>query len=479
MAVRSFYGREDELRKLRLLLRTKKADLVVVKGRRRIGKSRLVREFAKQAAGEGYRCVTFTGLVPGSHSSGDEREDFAQQLATEFRIPPPRADDWNTLLWTLADRVKVGRHVVVLDEINWLGGKDPTFLGKLKNTWDRYLSSTPELLVILCGSLSGWIESNLLRNTGFLGRISLDMTLHELPLHDCDRFWGKRRTRITAFEKLQLLSVTGGVPRYLEEIDPSRSAGENLRRLCFEREGLLFREFDNLFADLFSRRQSPYKEIVSAAAGESLELAELYRRMGTNKSGTVSEYIGDLEKNGFLSRDFTWSIQTGKESKFSRIRLRDNYLRFYLRAIMPNRRKIERGGLRSLPDLDGILGLQFENLVLNNRKAIWSRLDLNADQIVYDNPFYQRSNKKVRGCQVDYMIQSSTNTLYVCEIKFKKAPLDAGIIKEVQTRIDRIKRPAHFNVRPVLVHVNGVTDGVAGSDFFDEIIDFGSLLSPA
>ena len=196
-----FFGRDNELRRLKELTAKKVASLVVIKGRRRIGKSRLAAEFARQA--QGYTALTFQGLPPTEHlTAAQEREDFAQQIHRQLRIPAPRADDWNNLLWTLADQCRSGRYLIVFDEINWMGSKDSTFLGKLKNAWDGELSKNPKLILILSGSLTGWIERNILHHTGFLGRVSLDFTLPELPIASCDHFWGKHRNRIASYEKL-------------------------------------------------------------------------------------------------------------------------------------------------------------------------------------------------------------------------------------------------------------------------------------
>ena len=145
----------------------------------------------------------------------------------------------------------------------WIAGKDPDFLGKLKIAWDQHFSKNSELILILCGSISIWIEENILSSTGFLGRISLDMVIHELPLSDCRKFWPKR---ISSYEILKVLSITGGVPKYLEEILPSDSAESNIHKLCFTPEGLLFREFDQIFSDLFFHRSAHYKEIVKTLA---------------------------------------------------------------------------------------------------------------------------------------------------------------------------------------------------------------------
>ena len=117
-------------------------------------------------------------------------------------------------------------------------------------------------MLIICGSVSSWIEKNILSNTGFLGRISIDLVLEELPLIDCLKFWRKTKERLSPYEFFKVLSVTGGVPKYLEEILPEQSAETNIQRLCFKPQGLLFREFEQIFSDLFSRRSALYKKII-------------------------------------------------------------------------------------------------------------------------------------------------------------------------------------------------------------------------
>jgi predicted AAA+ superfamily ATPase len=471
-----FYGREQELQRLQELATKKTASLVVIKGRRRIGKSRLAAEFARRLPG--YSALIFQGLPPTAHLTAEqEREDFAQQINRQLGIPSPRADDWNTLLWSLADRTRAGRQLIVLDEINWLGSKDPTFLGKLKNAWDAELSKNPRLILILSGSLSGWIERNILHHTGFVGRVSLDFTLQELPLAACNLFWGKHRNRMTSHEKLRLLSVTGGVPRYLEEMNPALSADVNIQRMCFTPEGLLFKEFDLIFHDLFSRRDHVYRDIVAALVNGSLDLEALYAALGVGKSGTISEYSSDLVQAGFLSRDYTWDLKTGDEGKLSKLRLSDNYLRFYLKYVQPNRRRIERGTLSRLPNIDGILGLQFENIVLKNRLVIFDRLHIDPNDVLYDNPFFQRKTLRQAGCQIDYLIQIRQQTLYVCEIKFSKNVVPTTVIADVQEKIARLNMPRHTSYRPVLIHSGAITDGIAEQDYFSSVIDFGELLT--
>lgn len=472
-----FIGRKTELQTLGKLFKKNSSSLVVVIGRRRIGKSRLIQEFAK-----GHQFYRFSGFPPTPETTAQsQRNEFALQFSAATGFPSIAANDWTTLFMVLADKIKTGRVIVLFDEISWMGSKDPDFLGKLKNAWDLYFMNNPKLIFILCGSVSSWIDTNILSSTGFLGRISLTLTVEELSLPECNQFWDQPGSRITASEKFKVLSVTGGVPRYLEEIKPSLSAEENIKDLCFTKGGLLVREFQDIFSDLFSRRSATYKQIVQTLAQGPREIAEIAEALDITQSGFLSKRLEDLEKSGFLQRDYTWNLATGDNKRLSHFRLSDNYLRFYLKYMDKELTKIQSNqyafrSLSLLPGWDAIMGLQFENLVLNNREYIKECLHLKPDEIITNNPYFQRKTSTHPGCQIDYLIQTKNRYLYVCEIKFSRDPLDKTIMSEMQRKIESLSAPARFSTRPVLIHVNGVNEDVSNSGYFSEIIDFKNLL---
>ena len=369
--------------------------------------------------------------------------------------------------------------MVVLDEISWMGNKDPDFLGKLKNSWDMYFSKNSQLLLILCGSISSWIEENILNSTGFVGRISMDLVLEELPIHACNAFWQGRN--ISSYEKFKILSITGGVPFYLEEMRMDLPAEQNIMKLCFTKRGLLVREFDEIFSDIFFRKMTTHKEIISCLADGPKDLTAIYREKGKHLGGGYSKNLDDLVKAGFVQRDFSWNLKDAKTGKLSRYRLSDNYIRFYLKYIAPNQEKIEKGMFShatflSLPGFDSVMGLQFENLVVNNRRSIWKMIEISAEEIVMEGPFFQNQTTRQAGCQVDYMVQTRFNTLYICEVKFSKHPITPQVIVEMEDKIKRMNVPKRFSIRPILIHVNGVEDRVMESEYFDKIIDFSRLL---
>ncbi|MEM7175955.1 MAG: ATP-binding protein [Chlamydiota bacterium] len=471
----NFFGRNSELKKLRELLKKDSASLVVIKGRRRIGKSRLALEFGKDFK----KCYTFSGIPPSKNlTAQEERNDFSSQMSRALKIPQFETKDWGDLLYYLSKEAKKGRILIVLDEINWMGNKDHTFLGKLKTAWDQFFSKNPELIMILCGSLSGWIEKNILTNTGFVGRISKTFTLRELPLHICNLFWKENRDHVSSYEKFKFLSISGGIPKYLEEMLPQKTAEENIFNLAFQSDGFLFREFDQLFHDLFSKKSARYKNILKALSEGPKGLDVIYKALNLKKTGyIVSEYMDDLEEAGFIQRDFTWGLGSNRKSKLSAYRLSDNYSRFYLKYIEPRIDRIKQGTLTKIPSYEGILGLQFENLVLNNRKSIYDLLEIDPGSIIIDNPYFQNNTKNQSGCQIDYMIQTEHEILYPFEIKFSKKKIQTKVTQEVKEKMKKLSPQKGLSVRPVLIHVNGVSELVKKSKYFTHIIDFSDFLS--
>ena len=478
-----FVGREYELEALRSLTAKRAASLVVVTGRRRIGKSRLVEEFADR--NPKYRQVFLAALAPqpGITTAG-QRGAFGEQMQLALGLPPVGHESWMDLFLHLARATEKGRWLVLFDEVSWMAGNDPEFLPKLKIVWDQHFKKNPELILILCGSVSSWLDTNILSSTGFVGRVSLHLQVDELPLPHCNEFWGTAKDRVSAFDKLKMLAVTGGVPRYLEELVAADSVEDNIRRLCFRPEGILFREFDQIFSELFDRRGPAYGEIVSALAEGHGTLQEVCRQLEVGKGGIISTYLQDLILAGFVHRDYTWDLRTGSRSKLSRFRLKDNYLRFYQKCILPHRlaiqdRRLAQRPLTALPGWETIMGLQFENLVLQNRAFIWQRCGLSPSDIEMEGPFFQSPTKRRRGCQIDYLIQTRHGPVYVCEVRFSRNRISGEIQQEMQEKLQRLGLPRHCSALPVLVHANEVSESVLYGDTFSRVIDFSDILRGA
>lgn len=474
-----FFGREKELEILNNLTQKKTASLVVLKGRRRIGKSTLIEQFSRP-----YALYKFSGLAPTPEMTDqDQRDFFAKQFKKHFKISIT-AEDWWDLFSALSLQIaqidSKQWAVILLDEISWMAGEDTTFLSKFKEAWDSDFKKKDKLILVLCGSVSSWIEKNIIGNTGFVGRVSLNMALEPLPLNICNYFF--RKKMLSAYDKLKFLSITGGTPKYLEELNLNLSMDDNIKNLCFAKEGFLYNEFDQIFNDTVLSHAKVYKEIVLALASSgSLERSEIIEKIKLAEGGDLSDYLNNLITAGFISREYTWSLTDRQVSRFSKFRLSDNYLRFYLRAILPNRELVEKnlltpGSLSSFTGWNSLIGLQFETLVINNKNLLIKLLGIDFNDVQICNPYFQKANSKQRGCQIDFLIQTKTNVLYVCEIKFSKNSLDSAVISEMKEKLQNLSVPKSFSVVPVLIHVNGVSESVIEADYFYKIIDFERFL---
>lgn len=472
-----FIGREWELQKLREFSKRKRAGLIVCQGRRRIGKSTLIEHFSRYDCPDA-KFVELYGLAPRDNlENKSQLEHFGELLGLSFGLPPFNLSNWNMAFDALASLTQKGRTIIFLDEISWMAGQDKDFAGKLKGAWDTKFKKNDELLLFLCGSVTTWIEENILQDRGFMGRISLTLTLEELSLFECNQFWNKN-SLVSSYEKFKILGVTGGVPRYLEEIQPNKNAEENIKTLCFDKEGVLFNEFDKIFHDIFGKREGEYRQIVQALTNGHLEIQEICEKLNITSSGAFIKKLNQLCLSGFLAHDYVWNLQ-GKKGQASKYRLKDNYLRFYLKYIEPKKDLIEKGlyqelFLEELSDWEMMMGLQFENLVLNQLKQIISLLKIPPTSIISASPYFQKTTTRTKACQIDLLIHTKY-TLYVCEIKFKRK-ISKEVIEEVISKIQKLKIKKTLTVRPVLIYEGDLSDHVLRENFFSQTIKFDDLL---
>ena len=478
-----FVGREKELESLRSLLAKRTGSLVACRGRRRIGKSTLIEEFARI---NGCRFIEIDGLMPREGMSNDvQLRNFADKLgaATNREIGP--AANWRQAFGYLNEIIDDTQWtVVLLDEISWMGKYDPDFPGQLKSAWDSKLKKHDRLIVVVCGSVSAWISKNILKSAGFAGRFSRDIVLKELPISLCRQFWGAAADRIAAREILDVLSVTGGVPRYLEEIDPTLSADENIRRLCFRRDGTLFNDFEAIFNQVFGDECEVKRSVLEVLSEGPKTCWEIAEALGVGRGGSISESLDVLAESGFVAKDEGYNPETGKPARQSRYRVCDNYTRFYLKYIKPHEIEIlaDRYSVTSLellPEWNTWLGYQFENLVINNANELFEQLHLGGIPILSAAPYTKRGKKRADGSrepglQIDLLVQTR-RSVCVVEVK-RKNEIDETVEKEVAEKLRRLPVLDGVSKRTALIYEGTLAPVVRGNGFFDALISADDLI---
>ena len=467
-----FVGRKKILDRLDGLWRKTTPSLVTVRGRRRIGKSTLVEQFARLTADH---FISIEGQAPGKGVNNRlQLRSFMEQLSAQTNAPEVTVPNWLQAFRMLDNALpRDGRIVVLLDEISWMGGYDAGFAGTLKTAWDRAFRKRDNLVFILCGSVSSWIAENILNGTGFAGRDSLDIVVDELALPDCKSFWGAAADRIPTGDMLDILSITGGVPKYLEEIDPSLTSEENIRQLCFSRDGILFRDFNPIFSNIFGEKAQTRKAILKAIAYGSKSTAEIAETMGAERNGHLVDSIRELELAGFVAKDGGVNPCTGSVGRIVRYRLKDNYSRFYLHHIEPHSLEIEAGmfqygSLAALKGWDTIRGLQFENLVVSNYRALLPILGIDGASLVSAAPYRRAKSKTGGGVQVDLLLQTRS-TAYVVEIK-RREFIGEEIAGEVNSKVDAIGFHKGISPRTALVYAGKLAPNIRTEHQLDFVI---------
>ena len=449
----TFYGRNEQIADLERLWSKRTSSFVTCRGRRRIGKSTLIERFAEVS---GARFIMIEGLRPAKGLSNySELEHFTVQLSAavgkDFDVP----SNWLHAFLSLDSVIGNGkRTVVLLDEVSWMAHYDLRFSSTLKIAWDGHFKKHSKLVFVVCGSVSSWILENIIQDGSFYGRRSMDIVVPELPLSECVKFWGRAAARIDSQEIIDVLSVTGGIPRYLEEIDPGATANENIRRLAFRPKSLLREDFDEMFTDVITRLPSLTSLVLRTLVDGSRTVTEVASMLGMEKNGHLSSVMTQLEESGMVSADEGRNPSTGRQMREKHYRLRDNYTRFYLKFIEPVKNTIDSGAFSfgSLDELGGwatVMGLAFENLVVNNAAQLMGPLGIGGAHVLSCAP-YKKAGNNGDGVQVDLLIQTP-RAVYVVEAK-RRREIDGGIVTEMEERVSKIPRKPGCSVRTALVY---------------------------
>ena len=475
-----FFGRKEQLESLASLWGKRVSSLVTCRGRRRIGKSTLIKEFAKKTSA---RFIKIEGARPEDGlSNKDALRAFVDQLAAQTRCERSLPENWLEAFIRLDREIKDGeKTVVLLDEISWMGYYDPMFANMVRIAWENYWKSHDRLVLVLCGSVSSWIKEHFIDNASYMGRRSLDLVVGELPLAECVKFWGRAAERVATKEIIDVLSVTGGVPRYLEEVNPSLSADENIRRMCFLPNGILRTDFEEMFTDVITHQPAFTARVLDCLVDGPRSVSDIAKQIGEEKNGRMSSALVRLSESGFVSEDAGKNPETGADVRERKYRLKDNYARFYLKYIAPVKNSIDAGmfrfsGVRQFSGWDAVMGLQFENLVVNNAAELLSPLHMERSLVLSAAPYFRRASASSgnEGVQIDLLLQAKMSYCIV-EVK-RKASIGRDVIAEVERKRRLLPHPRNVSVRTALVYDGELAPSIEADGYFDAIVKFSDLL---
>lgn len=467
-----FTGRGSELSLLRRHLDDqRRAQLIILYGRRRIGKSTLM---AKAVEGEA-RVLFFEG-IEGARTPV-QIDQFLTDLSRQTGRIRLGARNWREVFQGLGELVERGRWVLVFDEFPWMGAGRTRIVSELKLYWDRW-AKNPNLCLFLCGSLASFMTRHVLHSNAFHNRKTLELCLGPLSPRDAGQFIPKRSAR----ERAQLYMCLGGVPKYLEQVNPSQSLEKNLNRQCFTAGGFFLNEFETLFKEQF-RSLKVYESIVEALASAPASLSELARQVGTPKGGGFADQLGNLIRAQFV-REYAPVTVDGKRRKRTRLyKLTDPFLRFYFHYIHRNQALIARNRkgqnlFRAIAGstLQQYYGYAFERLSEDAMQDILDHLELELVDIEEMGTFFQQPRGAHLGLQIDWLIKRRDGVWSLLEMKYTTSPIGKPVIQDIERKIERLAPPESISIEPVLISATGATAAVHRAGYFQSIITLQDLV---
>ena len=410
-------GRESELRILGEAMRSRRSEFIAVYGRRRVGKTFLVRR-----AFDGKFAFQHSGLSRGG--KGDQLEAFADSMHRCFGIARPSFRSWIEAFGALADALEAtqGRKVVLIDELPWLDTPNSRFMPALEHFWNGWASGRDDIVFVVCGSAASWIVRKVIDNYGGLhNRLTHRLRLVPFTLHECRSFARSRGLALTDRQIAELYMAFGGIPLYWDLVRKDESPAQAIDRLCFSENGDLHGEFNRLYASLF-RRPEPYIAVVKALARRNSGMTrdELLDDTGFIDNGAFSGVVADLESCGFI-RKYGFP---GKVERDAIWQLVDPFTLFHMRFLSKTSASSGGNWLAGVQTnaRSAWSGLAFEELCLSHVRQIKAALGISGvTSSVYAARIPPGPDGEP-GAQIDLAIDRADGIVNLCEMKFSEKP---------------------------------------------------------
>lgn len=471
-AGKTFVGRKVELANLENFLASPDAQIGVISGRRRIGKSMLIRHALQDRP-----ALMLDGLE--GESTQRQIRYFTDRLQTSIGAKLPRVQTWSDALQQLYSAVRDNPQPIVLDEFQWLANYQHHLVSVLKSIWDNRLSLLPAQKLILCGSIASFMVENVMRSSALYGRILMELEVRPFKLADTQEMLAGRG--IDEILLAQLL--TGGIPQYLRLLSTAPSIQLGLQALAFQQDGYLVREYERIFTSHFGRHPA-FAAIVRALAEKPMGLMreDLAANAGLSLGGQLSEHLRDLEFAGFISAERPF--HRDRDTREIRYRLSDAYLRFYFAFIRPNLEKIQSGqGASTLSGLSGSsalaswIGHAFEQTCMLHAPEIAQLIGFSA--VDYDKgPYFVPHRPGTQGTEVDLVFDRADNVLTVCEMKYSNQPAGVEVIAAMQRKVALLQRvSANKTIQPVLIVHPRASRDVLDKGYFYKVIEARQLMT--
>ncbi|MDB2613583.1 ATP-binding protein [Chlamydiales bacterium] len=417
-----FFGRDKEKKILEKNFNSDKAEFIAIYGRRRVGKTYLITEFFKNKG------VYFEITGSKKASLSEQIRNFCREFNSFFGNEETKTSikDWGDAFYLLKDAISKipsdQKVILFFDELPWLASPKSGFLRALDYFWNRHASRMKNVKLIVCGSAAAWMIRKVIRDKGGLhNRLSAQIRLEPFSLSEVEELL---RSEGVHFDRKQLITLymsIGGIPKYLNFVEPGKSVSQILNEVCFNPNGYLFQEFHKLYESLFDKSENHIRVIRTLSDKRyGLLHTDLIRESGLTLGGGSTRILEELEECGFIMS----FPELGKIKRERHWRLIDEYSLFYLNWVEGMRSAILRGSdpeywikQQKTGKWQAWAGYSFENICLKHVFQIKKSLGLGGISTVEAQWSY-RGKEKEMGAQIDLVIDRADNCINLCEIKF-------------------------------------------------------------
>lgn len=452
-------------------LDSKRSEFVAVYGRRRVGKTFLIKEFFNYSF-----AFSITGIANATTTQQlfNFDTEMGRQSHLTFDGPSP---DWLHAFQRLRQHLEMskskGKTVVFIDELPWFDTHGSDFLIALEHFWNAWATNRKDILLITCGSAASWMLNQLINNTGGLhNRVTALLKIEPFTLRETEQMLKAKHCNVDSYQLAELYMCMGGIPYYLDAIDPSLSAAQNIQELFFEKNGLLNHEFHNLYRSLF-KRHDIYEKVVEVLSGKpyGLPRAEMIKLSGVESGGTFTKVLADLEESGFIAS----CPALHRKHKHTIYRISDYYTAFYFRFLAGARQNASANWMQMTdhPAHRAWQGYTFEQVCIDHIGQIKKALGISGIEATAASWAGGAEDQKT---QIDLLIDRRDHVINLCECKFSldKYTITKAYAEALKRKVTLFKEATKTKKAVHLVFIS--THGLNRNSYSDMLVQREILL---
>jgi len=462
-----FVGRALEWATLEKIGDSHEASILIMYGRRRIGKTELLEQVYRKR-----QLIKIEGIE--GQTSQQQLQNALRQLARYIDDPifsHVKVNSWLEFFEIIYQYTKEGMWTIYFEEVQWLASYQNNFISELKYVWDNFFRHNNKLLLILCGSSPSFMINHVLHSKALYNRSQYEMPLREFTISETALILKGRSKR----EVMDAYLTVGGVPDYLKRLNKESSVWLGICQNAFTSGGYLVHEESRIFTSSMADNKH-YKKIVQLLSkSKFLTRSEITQKLKIKSGGVLSDTLYDLEMCGFIEKYVPYNLSSA--SKLARFCISDAYLQFYFKFIQPKLQRIQSGEYDGSPTqainpdtYHKWLGFSFERFCRKNHFMIADMLGFRA--VNYKSgAFYNRAtDEEQSGYQIDLLFERDDKVVTICEIKYTQAAIGMKVIAEMERKLELFPNVANKTIQRVLISAAGVERTLVDKGYFDRIL---------